>query len=333
LNNETLDINNRKSVSFEQFNEIINEFKSNGAQTYTEIIRGLPGETLESFKYGLNKVVFESDVDTVYIYNCLSIKNTILNSEKFINDHKIVLQKIPMYFPHIIPFSDPFTEYDEIIVQSDTYTKEDLIEMHTYSWYIMTFQVLGIVSWITRYLNKEYDISHDLFFNNFMKYCKTNEKTLLGREYKKAREYIENAYNGESWFHIDNKLGNINWPIDEATWIRISDGHIELGSELEKMINIFIDLDDKIIDLIKFQLFTISNKNNKLENIRVSCKYDWLSYFNNEKLENSNITYSWKNKIMKWKNNLDWNTQAIWYGRRKVNYKANLNDLQILNKK
>lgn len=56
LSQEALKVNNRKSVSFDEFLNITNYFKNDGSQCFTEIIRGLPGETLNSFINGLNRM-------------------------------------------------------------------------------------------------------------------------------------------------------------------------------------------------------------------------------------------------------------------------------------
>jgi radical SAM superfamily enzyme YgiQ (UPF0313 family) len=53
LDKNTLDIMKRANIKFDSFGELTTTFRENNIPTYTELIMGLPGETLETFKQGL----------------------------------------------------------------------------------------------------------------------------------------------------------------------------------------------------------------------------------------------------------------------------------------
>lgn len=158
LDPHTLKENKRLSATFDEFKGIVGQFKQWGAQTFTEIIRGLPGETLESFKAGLDKVVFESNVDTVYIYNCTVLENTELKARGFKTAH------VPLYFTHTSVNAEDVTEYEDLILESDSFTRDDLEAMYLYSWYMLAFQQMGILNFVTRYLHRERGVEYAHFF-------------------------------------------------------------------------------------------------------------------------------------------------------------------------
>jgi hypothetical protein len=55
---------------------------------------------------------------------------------------------------------------------------------------------------------------------------------------------------------------------------------------------------------------------------------DWKKYFTTKLFNKKKVQYSYKNKIPNYTDDFDWNTKCIWYGRRKINYKIKLNDIQ-----
>ena len=309
LNPDALKKNHRVSVGFDEFKTIVDTFKQSGAQTFTELIRGLPGETLDSFKDGLNKIIFESNVDTVYIYNCTALENTQLKARGYPTVHS------PLYFAHASP--DPIAEYEDLLIASETFTQADLERMYLYSWYMLAFQHLGILNYITQYLKQEHDVPYELFWQRFQAYCQANTDSLFGREYWNASRYIADGYAGRGWTGV--------YPLDEATWLRVTQDQTELQQAMRELVA--EDLIDIVEDLIRFQLFTLSHEDNPPVIIQ-QFDFDWKRYFTTGRLEQRAVTFAWDNKITQFTDSDDWNKQAIWYGRRKITYKVRLEDIR-----
>ena len=70
LDETTLDIVKRANIKFDKFSELTDTFRKNGIPTYTELIMGMPGESLESWKAGLETLATDTKVGSIYIYNC-----------------------------------------------------------------------------------------------------------------------------------------------------------------------------------------------------------------------------------------------------------------------
>ena len=43
----------------------------------------------------------------------------------------------------------------------------------------------------------------------------------LQSKLKAMENYVSKGYSGKGWNHYDSKLGEIFWPIEEATWLRL----------------------------------------------------------------------------------------------------------------
>jgi len=89
LDETTLDIVKRENIKFDTFAELSNTFKVNGIPTYTEIIRGMPGETLESFKKGLETIITDTEIPTISIFHCGVYENAPMNEPAYKEYYKI----------------------------------------------------------------------------------------------------------------------------------------------------------------------------------------------------------------------------------------------------
>ena len=172
------------------------------------------------------------------------------------------------------------------------------------------------MNYITQYLKQEHDVSYELFWQRFQAYCQVHTDSLFGREYWNASRYIADGYAGKGWAGV--------YPLDEATWLRITQDRDALKQAIRDLVTgDLVDLDD----LIDFQLFTLAHRDNPAFIVQ-QFDYDWKRYFTDGRLEQRAITFAWDNKITQYVDSDDWNKQAIWYGRRKITYKARLEDLR-----
>lgn len=161
----------------------------------------------------------------------------------------------------------------------------------------------------------------------FEEYCKAHPDSLFGREYTIAEQYIKDGYDGKGWNRADATLGNVFYPIDEQTWLRVAWNRTDLHKELRRFIGAIAELPD-LPDLMRFQLFTLSNRNHTEATLTGQFLHDWVGYFGGNKLASRPVRYEWTNKIPDAADDYDWNARAVWYGRRKVAYRARLEDIR-----
>ena len=82
-------------------------------------------------------------------------------------------------------------------------------------------------------------------------------------------------------------------------------------------------------DLIKFQIFLLTTRENLEEIKQEEFTYDWKNYFvNNSGITKSKMNYFYKNKITE-KDPVKWTLNVIWYGRKEVKYKFFPKFLQV----
>ena len=332
LDENTLDIIKRENMKFDKFSNLSNQFRQQGLPTYSEFIRGLPGETLETFKQGLEQLIGESKIDTIYIFHCIILPNAPMNIPEYREKYKIKTVRSPIYLGHSSVNNRTMEEYENVVISTSSATEEDIQEMYLYSWVILSMHSFGILEYVSRYYKKAHGMSFMKFYEEVIEFCKT-EKSIFSEEYEKVMEHRNKGYQGKGWNHHDPNLGDIFWPIEEATWLRLTsqkkrtlDGINSLLDYLEKKLG-YPTPKEILQDLVKFQLFLISTKEDQDVIKSENFDYDWKGFFDNSsELKQTKKSYNYKNQVIE-KDDFEWNKRAIWYGRRGKICKFDSNNL------
>lgn len=334
LDPDTLKIVKRANIKFDTFSELASTFRKNGIPTYTELIMGMPGETLQSFKDGLDSIAM-TKVDTVFIYNCTVLPNAPMNVPEYREKYKIKIVRSPIMLVHSsIHNRGTHQEYEEIVVETSTCSCEDLKETYLHSWCFLTLQSLGILKHIATYYNIVHNIRYTKFYEVFMEFCRT-AKSIFSDEVNHVIEFRDGGYTGKGWDEYDPKLGDIMWPIEEASWLRLTYNKEKFHQDAERLVS-FIDkkfnlnTPEKLLnDLVKFEVFTLSIRDNKDEVKSENFEFDWKNFFTNDGNELKQISkrYYYKNLVIE-NDPIMWGYKTIWYGRRAGNYKCQLQRLQ-----
>jgi len=200
LDKETLDIVKRANIKFDKFSDLTTVFRLNGIPTYTEIILGLPGETLQSYKNGLDTIA-NTKIDSVFIYNCTVLPNAPMNVPEYREKYKIEVIRSPVLLVHTSIKKRGIQEYEDIVVGAISYTLDELKEMRIYSWAFVGLQNLGILEYISIYYNQTYNLPFMEFYEKFIEFCCKHE-SVFAEEYKKIVKYVNDGYAGRGWDHI-----------------------------------------------------------------------------------------------------------------------------------
>ena len=333
LDTNTLNIIKRANIKFDAFSELTETFRNNKIPTYTELIMGLPGETLDTFKDGLENIA-QTKIDTVFIYNCTILPNAPMNVPEYREKYKIQSVLSPIMLVHSsIHNRGNHQEYEEIVTATNTCSLDELKETYLYSWCYLTLQSLGILEHVTNFYNNSFNLGYIKFFEIFLEFCSA-KKSVFSEEFDRIIEFRNNGYAGKGWDEYDPKIGEIIWPIEEASWLRISFDEQKLltsiGLLLEFLENkLNLKNSKKLLDdLAKFQVFMLTTRDNKNKIKTQNFDFDWKNYFmNNCKLTEKNVVYSYDNLVIE-SNPAKWSYKTIWYGRRSKDYKCGMSILQ-----
>jgi len=332
LDETALDTVKRANIKFSQFSQLTDTFRKNGIPTYTELIMGLPGETVESWKKGLEILASDMKGGSLYIYNCGVFENAPMNTPAYLDFNKIKSIRSPIYLSHSSIHERGIPEYENIIVSSSSFTTDDLKKIYLYSWVIQVYHNFGIFEFLTKFYKKENEIPIMQFYDTFLEFCKTSD-TIFSDEYDIVLPYIEDGYAGKGWDHYDPALGDIYWAIEEASWLRLILNKSRLIDDTRKFLNFLneknnLSINEELLDdLINFQIFLLTTRTDS-QTRSENFKNNWKDYFVNEgKLENKETNYSYDNQIIE-KDPILWGFKTIWYGRQPGNYKLHPDNLK-----
>ena len=334
LDSNTLKIIERANLKFDTFTNLTTSFKDSGIPTYTELIMGLPGETLETFKKGLETTINDENIGAILLYNCGLLPNAPMNHPEYREKYKIKSIRSPVFLQHSPRDERGIQEYEKIIVETSSYTSNDLKEMYRFAWLVQTFHSFGVLEYIAKYYKKTYGIALMKFYEMLLEYCRTKE-SFFSKEYKLLEKHIDDGYSGKGWAHYDSSLGDISWPFEEASVSRfliLKDD--VLANEINKFVEFFENKigchpqSEVLNDLIRFQRFLLTTREH-LEEIKTDeFIFDWKSFFiGDAEIKQSSKHYYYKNQITE-KDLIQWAWQLVWFGHKELKYKFNPKFLQ-----
>ena len=195
LDETTLDIIKRENLKFDKFSNLTNQFRVAGIPSYTELIMGLPGETLESFKKGLEIIMSDKNVGTLMIYNCGILPNAPMNEPWYMEKYKIKTVRSPILLQHSSIHHRGIEEYEYIVTSTTSFTTPELKEMYILSWAVQTFHSFGVLEYIQRYYERLNGLSVMNFYDSYLEFCKTKE-SIFSREYEKLTKHVDYGNDG-----------------------------------------------------------------------------------------------------------------------------------------
>lgn len=256
LDDTTLKAIHRKNMKFDSFLELVDSFNKEDIPVYTEVIRGLPGETLDSFINGLD-ILMQSKIPAMSIYNCSVLCNTPMAHKSYIEKYGIKTVSSPINLAHASIDYAEMHEHENIVISTSTATEEDIRQMHIYSWGTLLFWNLGIADFIIQYYNEKYKIKHIDVVGAIIDYCKDRTsddhiQNIFNTIYGDAIIYTHDGMTSKGWHGKYNSAGNVNWPIEEKSWLCLMETDYEFwdGANQEFLLKFY----DHIVAFIDYKL-------------------------------------------------------------------------------
>lgn len=269
----------RKNLDQHKISEIFALCDKHSVPVYTEIILGLPGETKKSWKEGFWKLFDAGNHTGITILQAQMLENAEMN---LLQKKLYKIQSIPVYDYMSGSYNyDELQESVNVVISTKDMPFEDMLDSHVFSWYINTFHINGLTTYISRFLNKQYDLSYPEFYDKLYSFLEKDSWFIKERD--EVKKYYKNwMTNGK----IDHpNISNIEihgWNIVHRATLNIHahrkyDYVFDLITDFVK--NTF-DFDPKLLDqIIKFQRHFVINYDLVPQYpFVVDFDYDFLGY-------------------------------------------------------
>ena len=133
----------RKNLDQHNIEDIFDLCDKNNIPVYTEVILGLPGETLESWKEGFWKLFRAGNHTGVTILHAQMLENAEMNLTQ---KNLFQLESRPVYDYMSGSYNfDELKECVEVVVSTKDMSSEEMLEAHAFSWFVNTFHINGLI--------------------------------------------------------------------------------------------------------------------------------------------------------------------------------------------
>ena len=191
MNPDVLKAVKRKNVDGGKLKEFIAMYEGTGLPSYVELILGLPEETKDSFVGGICQVLELGQHNYIGIYTLTALPNTPFGDPEYIKKYGLEIIETYPAFSHVDISDINDFEREHMVVSSRTMTREDYKECTVYRWMFMFGHYLGTMQFISRFLNKAYDVKFKDFYMSFMDFMKSLEgHGFLGRQYQQTEKAL-----------------------------------------------------------------------------------------------------------------------------------------------
>lgn len=224
---------------------------------FTEVIMGLPGETLETWKQNLENILdanLHNGIDTFFL--------NMIENAPMMND-------VEQYNIKTSPAHDMFYETSdemlynkatletvEVIKSNSTMSEEQMLEMLLYTWLLIGFHIYGVSDIIAIYLKKARGISYSNFYDDLREYLKDDTHLTAWKE-KISKSYINWSTTG--MFVVEsNGLKLLSWQISNSLSLLMHHENL-VEYYIEKVAKFVVDKFD--IDAIIINDYKVLAKN------------------------------------------------------------------------
>lgn len=265
LDENTLDIIRRKNLESNKIEQILAIARERDLPVGTELILGLPGETLSSWSRNIWKLLELNMHEGIDIYFSQLLENTEMNLvQKEI--YGIVTAEIFDYFsPSTGENIGPYAESIMVTKETSDLPFEDMLKASILNWFIFTWHVGGLSDIVSRFLRKNLSVGYEQFYTELIVELEKQPwyQTLKNEYLCMLTDWFDNGY-----ATVDNELGLQTYGNSIIFYTRqllhakpekLNDWYGFLNDYLKKY-NLSSDLQSELVRLQREQLIGIKNR-------------------------------------------------------------------------
>ncbi len=188
----------RSNSSLDFYKELLLKYNKEKMRTYSELILGLPGETYESFIKGIG-MLFETGQHFVFeIYNCILLPNSLMGQKEYIEKYGIKTVNVEIVRAHFNNTSFSVPEYNNIIVETNTMSREDWIKASVFGHMVKALHGNGLIRIFSLYLRYEMGIEFERIYDAVLTYMEENPDLFISKLCCKIKEKAKKLSQGIS---------------------------------------------------------------------------------------------------------------------------------------
>ena len=322
---KTLENIGRKNFTMEQFAVLEKRYREANIPTYTELILGLPGETLESFQRGICSIMESGQHDSMLVYDCQVYPNSPMADPAYQKKYGIKTTVFPLAGLHFNPEYQGITEKCAIITETDAMPHEDWVNAGIFAQMLQAFHHLGLVKYAAIYLNREHAVSFYDFYTKLYAYLFESATGYVHDFFVSLRERRRDPSYPTWVYHKDEFGKTTGWYAEEGVFLEMVSHFDAFKQAVYPFVSSFIPDRPFRDELLAYQFALIRLLHTR--EVVIRSEYNFYDYFENGaalKQQNSVLTIKTDKVVDNW---ADYAREIIWFGkRRRMSLMINLND-------
>ena len=236
---ETLKNIHRSNIRLDAYTNMQQKANSDGIPVYSELILGLPGETKESFKRGVEEILQSGISNQLFIYHAELLPNTEMSSPEHRKKFGLVGQRIPLRPTHTLASENLVEEYDEIVVATDALPAEDWRYLTVWSWVLQALHGMKLGYFLMKYTHEKYGFP----YTGWVDYILAGGFSLLNEQLRHLWAQAEAMQRGEGKGQYLSSFGEVYWEEEEAFFLRVQCERQEWDEGLKRLTGFLCDIE------------------------------------------------------------------------------------------
>jgi putative methyltransferase len=162
MDDNVLDIIKRKNLEINKIEEVFKMCEEYNIPLYTELILGLPGETIETWKDNFYKLYAIGNHTGITVYQAQLLENAEMN----LLQRKLYKLEGTVVYDYLV---GTYNEHElregiEVIISTKDLPFDKMVDSQVFSWFQNTFHINGLTNYISRFLLKYKNIEYKTFY-------------------------------------------------------------------------------------------------------------------------------------------------------------------------
>ena len=211
----------RENIKMETYRFLQRKFNDANVPVYSEMILGLPGETFDTWKTGIEVLLQAGLKNQLFVYLCQILPNTQMSEPEYQKEFGIVTKRIQLNEIHGAVRTDALvTEYEDIIVATNSMPTATWRQMVLFSWVTMVLHSLKVGFFVLLWLHNR----HRQKFTDFIEYAaRYDGGEIWSHELAQFNGQIERLLSGLGRGREMPGYAPIYWDEEEASFLRLSE--------------------------------------------------------------------------------------------------------------
>lgn len=221
LSSQSLSRISRFNMQESKTHEALRFYHEKSIATWTELIWPLPGESLGSFKQGLQKLLDLGQHGFLSVHPLVVTHNAPMAVPEYITANKLQVKDVQLDL-FWAEESDVITEKVGAVFATDLVTYEEMIQGHMLAHWLVVLYYYGWAHYVMTWLYRIKTISHIDFVESWISYWQQRPGSWIYQEHQEIQSALHAVYHDEkSWGRKVPGGGNILWEYKSSTCVRI----------------------------------------------------------------------------------------------------------------